>query len=62
MSIKMGITDTKKVKIYPKEKRFIPDLLEKNGHIEESTEMDLNVKEITRAMSNAVVTEVGEDG
>lgn len=60
--VKMGPADTKKVKVYPKTYRYITDILLKNDRIEEPMELELNVKEITRAMGNAVVTEVNEDG
>lgn len=60
--VKMEVTDTKKVKVYPKAYRYITDLLEKMMRIEEPMELELNAKEITRAMSNAVVTETGENG
>lgn len=55
--IKMHLTDTKTVTVSPKELRFIPDLLEKRGRVEEEQELTLNAKEIKRAMQNAVVTE-----
>lgn len=55
--VKMTLTDTKTVTVTPKELRFIPDLLEKRGRVEEEQELTLNAKEIKRAMSNAVVTE-----
>ena len=55
--IKMHLTDTKTVTVTPKELRFIPDLLEKRGRVEEEQELTLNAKEIKRAMQNAVVTE-----
>lgn len=58
----MGLTDTKKVKVYPKTYRYISDILEKMKRIEEPMELTLNKKEIVRAMSNAVVVEIGEDG
>lgn len=55
--VKMHLTDTKTVTVTPKELRFIPDLLEKRGRVEEEQELTLNAKEIKRAMQNAVVTE-----
>lgn len=55
--VKMHLTDTKTVTVTPKELRFIPDLLEKRGRVEEEQGLTLNAKEIKRAMQNAVVTE-----
>lgn len=55
--VKMHLTDTKTVTVTPKELRFIPDLLEKRGRVEEEQELTLNVKEIKRAMQNGIVTE-----
>ncbi len=55
--VKMTLTDTKTVTVTPKELRFIPDLLEKRGRVEEEQELTLNAKEIKRAMQNAIVTE-----
>lgn len=55
--VKMTLTDTKTVTVTPKELRFIPDLLEKRGRVEEEQELTLNSKEIKRAMQNAIVTE-----
>lgn len=55
--VKMTLTDTKTVTVTPKELRFIPDLLEKRGRVEEEQELTLNAKEIKRAMQNSVVTE-----
>lgn len=55
--VKMHLTDTKTVTVSPVDYRFIPDLLEKRGRVEEEQELTLNAKEIKRAMQNAVVTE-----
>lgn len=59
--VPMGLTDTKDVKVYPKEYREIPDILE-GERISEPMELTLNKKEIKRAMSNGVVTVAGDDG
>ena len=55
--VKMHLTDKKTVTVSPVDYRFIPDLLEKRGRVEEEKELTLNAKEIKRAMQNAVVTE-----
>lgn len=58
---KMKNYETKKVKIIPKKLNSIPDILRNNKRIEEPMIMELNKKEIQRAMSFANVASVSKD-
>ena len=49
----MDKTTLKKVKVVPKKHRFVGDILPNNGRITETTEKNLNPKEIIRAMQFA---------
>lgn len=53
--VSMESNDTKNCRIVPKKYNYIPDLLLQNKRIEEETTMDLNPKEIQRAMMFADV-------
>lgn len=46
----MTNTETKKVKIIPKQPRFISDILQLPARIDEEMELELNVREIVRCM------------
>ena len=46
----MTNTETKKVKIIPKQPRFISDILKLQARIDEQMELELNVREIVRCM------------
>jgi len=49
----MDATTLKKVKVVPKEPRFISDLLPNNGRIIEETTRNMNAREIVRCMQFA---------
>lgn len=51
----MTNTETKKVKIIPKQPRFISDILQLPARIDEEMQLDLNVREIIRCMQFADV-------
>lgn len=51
----MTNTETKKVKIIPKQPRFISDILKLPARIDEEMQLELNVREITRCMQFADV-------
>ena len=53
----MNPTDVKKVRIVPRESRFISDILKLPKRIDSEIELDLNVKEIIRWMQYADVYE-----
>ena len=53
----MNPTDVKKVRIVPREPRFISDILKSPKRIDSEIELDLNVKEIIRCMQYADVYE-----
>ena len=53
----MNPTDVKKVRIVPREPRFISDILKLPKRIDSEIELDLNVKEIIRCMQYADVYE-----
>lgn len=61
MSTMMSNSETKKCRIIPKDKRFVPDILLQNKRIVEETVMDLNKSEIRRAMSFAEVYIINGD-
>ena len=46
----MTNTETKKVKIIPKQPRFISDILQLPARIDEEMKLELNVREIVRCM------------
>ena len=58
--VSMESNETKKCKIVPKKYNYIPDLLIQNKRIEKETTMNLNPKEIKRAMAYADVFAIGE--
>lgn len=49
----MTNTETKKVKIIPKQPRFISDILQLPARIDEEMQLELNVREIIRCMQFA---------
>ena len=51
----MTNTETKKVKIIPKQPRFISDILQLPARIDEEMQLELNVREIIRCMQFADV-------
>ena len=51
----MTNTETKKVKIIPKQPRFISDILQLPARIDEEIQLELNVREIIRCMQFADV-------
>lgn len=51
----MTNTETKKVKIIPKQPRFISDILKLPARIDEEMQLELNVREIIRCMQFADV-------
>lgn len=51
----MTNTETKKVKIIPKQPRFISDILHLPARIDEEMQLELNVREIIRCMQFADV-------
>lgn len=51
----MTNTETKLVKIVPKQPRFISDILELPARIDEEIELELNIREIIRCMQYADV-------
>ena len=53
----MNPTDIKRVKIIPKQPRFISDILKFPTRIDSEIELDLNIKEIIRCMQFADVFE-----
>ena len=53
----MNNTETKTVKIVPKQPRFISDILNLPDRIDEEMELELNVREIVRCMQYADVYE-----
>ena len=53
----MNPTDIKKVRIVPREPRFVSDILKLPKRIDSEIELDLNVKEIIRCMKYADVYE-----
>lgn len=57
---KMQNHETKKVKVTPKSGNTIPDILTQNKMITGETTMNMNAREIRRAMSFGNVVEVGE--
>lgn len=60
--VSMESNDTKTCRIVPKKYNYIPDLLLQNKRIEEETTMDLNPKEIQRAMMLADVYAQDDSG
>ena len=60
--ISMESNETKKCRIVPSKYNYIPDLLLRGKRIEEEITMELNPKEIQRAMTLADVFAVAEDG
>lgn len=58
---KMSNFGTKKVKVSPAKNKFVSDILRNNKRIEEPMVLELNKKEIQRAMSFANVTSVSKD-
>ena len=59
---KMKNYETKKVKIIPKKLNSIPDILINNKLIKEETIMDINTREIERAMHFGTVSALSETG
>lgn len=59
---KMSNFGTKKVKVSPAKNKFVSDILRNNKRIEEPMVLELNKKEIQRAMNSAAVTSVSKDG
>ena len=60
--ISMESNETKKCRIVPSKYNYIPDLLLHGKRIEEEITIELNPKEIQRAMTLADVFAVAEDG
>lgn len=58
---KMSNFGTKKVKVSPAKNKFVSDILRNNKRIEEPMVLELNKKEIQRAMNFANVTSVSKD-
>lgn len=53
----MNNTETKKVRIVPKQPRFISDILDLPERIDEEIELELNIREIIRCMQYADIYE-----
>lgn len=59
---KMSNFETKKVKVSPAKNKFVIDILRNNKRIEKPTVLELNKKEIQRAMASATVSNVDKNG
>lgn len=59
---KMSNFGTKKVKVSPAKNKFVTDILRNNKRIEKPTVLELNKKEIQRAMASATVSNVDKNG